>query len=89
MIDGYQYTLYGFDIYQMNRVNVAISAGYISYWTTTEKGPFLYGLTQNYFLDYYSFILLSCADWQNVNGDLIVDMKKPSSSSVNMHLIVK
>jgi hypothetical protein len=89
MIDGYQYTLYGFDIYQMNRVNIALGAGYISYWNTTEKGPFLYGLTQNYFLDYYSFILLSCADWQNVSGDLEVEMKKPSISSVNMHLIVK
>ena len=73
----------------MNRVNIALSPGVISYWTTTEKGPYLYGLTQNYFLDYYSFILLSCADWQNVSGELIVDMKKPVSSSVNMYLIVK
>jgi len=88
-IDGYQYTLYGFDIYQMNRVNVAISQSVIGYWSTTEKGPFLYGLTQNYYLDWYSFILLSCADWRNVSGDLVVDMQKPNSTSVNVHLIVR
>jgi hypothetical protein len=73
----------------MNRVNVALSPGVISYWSTTEKGPFVYGLTQNYYMDYYSFILLSCADWQNVSGDMTVDMKKPNSSSVNIRLIVK
>jgi len=88
-IDGCEYTLYGFDIFQMNRVNVALGLGMISYWSSTEKGPFVYGLTQNYILDYYSFILLSCADWQNVSGDMVVDMKKPTSSSVNLHLVVK
>jgi len=88
-IDGYQYTLYGFDIYQMNRVNVGLSPGVISYWSTTEKGPFLYGLTQNYYLDWYTFILLSCADWRNVSGDMTVDMQKPNSTSVNMHLVVR
>jgi hypothetical protein len=88
-IDGYQYILYGFDIYQMNRVNIALGQGIISYWGTSEKGPFVYGLTQNFVLDYYSFILLSCADWQNVSGELTVDMKKPTSSSVNMYLVVK
>lgn len=88
-INGYQYTLYGFDIYQMNRVNIGLALGITSYWSTTEKGPYLYGLTQNYVLDYYSFILLSCADWQNVSGELIVDMKKPVVSSVNLHLLVK
>jgi hypothetical protein len=88
-IGGFRYTFYGFDIYEMNRVNVALSPGVIGYWSTTEKGPFLYGLTQNYYLDYYSFILLSCADWQNVNGNLIIDMKSPVSSSVNMYLVVR
>jgi hypothetical protein len=88
-IDGYRYTLYGFDIYQMNRVNVALSPGLIGYWSSTEKGPFVYGLTQNYYLDYYTFILLSCADWQNASGNLVVDMKKPTASSVDMHLIVR
>ena len=88
-IEGYQYTLYGFDIYQISRVNVALSAGIIGYWGTSEKGPFLYGLTQNYYLDYYSFILLSCADWRNVSGDMIVDMQKPNSSSVSLHLVVR
>ena len=87
-INGNEYVLYGFDIYQMNRVNVALNAGFISYWGSTEKGPYLYSLTQNYLLDHYSFILLSCADWQNVSGDLVVDMKRPASSSVNLHLIV-
>jgi len=89
IIDGYQYTLYGFDIYQMNRVNIALGQGVISYWGTTEKGPYMYGLTQNYILDYYSFILLSCGDWQRASGDMIVDMKKPTSPSVDMYLIVK
>jgi len=88
-IDGYQYTLYGFDIYQMNRVNVALSMDVIAYWSTFEKGPFLYGLTQNYYLERYSFILLSCADWQNVSGNMTVDMKKPNSPSVNLHLVVR
>jgi hypothetical protein len=89
VIGGFLYTFYGFDIYQMNRVNVALSPGYISYWSTTEKGPFVYGLTQNYYMDYYSFILLSCADWQDAGGEMIVDMKKPASSSVTMRLIVR
>jgi len=88
-IDGYQYTLYGFDIYQINRINVAVSPAFIGYWSSTEKGPFLYSLTQNYYLDYYSFILLSCADWRNASGDLVVDMQKPNSSSVNLHLAVR
>jgi hypothetical protein len=88
-INGYQYVLHGFDIYKINRVNVALSPSVISYWTSNEKGSFLYGLSQNYVLDYYSFILLSCADWQNVSGDMIVDVKKPTSASVNMYLIVK
>jgi len=88
-IDGNQYTLYGFDIYQINRVNVALGASWTSYWSTTEKGPFLYGLTQNYLLDCNSFILLSCADWQNVSGELVVDMKKPANSMMNLHLVVK
>jgi hypothetical protein len=88
-INGYQYTLYGFDIYKINRVNVAIGVGTVTYWNTSEKGPFLYSLNQNYLLDYYSFVLLSCADWRNVSGDLEVEMKKPVSSYVNMYLIVK
>ena len=88
-IGGYRYILYGFDIYQINRVNIALGIGYVSYWSTTEKGPFLYNITQNYSLDYYSFILLTCADWQNASGSMIVDLKKPSSSSVNLHLIVR
>jgi len=68
--------------------NVALNAGFFSYWDSTEKGPYLYSLTQNYLLDHYSFILLSCADWQTVSGDLVVDMKKPASSLANLHLIV-
>ena len=88
-IAGRQYTLYGFDIFTMNRVNVALSPGYIGYWSTTEKGPFLYSLTQNFYMDYYSFILLSCADWQNVNGDMVVETVKPKSSSVIMRLAVR
>ncbi|MCL2721639.1 MAG: hypothetical protein FWD47_09920 [Treponema sp.] len=88
-IDGFQYTLYGFDIFSMNRVNVALNLGVISYWSSNEKGPFLYGLNQNFILDYYSFILLSCADWQNISGDLIVDVKKPNAASVNKHLVVR
>jgi len=88
-INGYQYTLYGFNIYQMNRIDIALSPDFIGYWSSTEKGPYLYGLTQNYYLDYYSFILLSCADWRKTSGDLIVDMQKPSSASVNLHLVVR
>jgi len=88
-IDGYEYTLYGFDIYQINRVNIAVSQNVVGYWVTIEKGPFLYNLAQNYYLDYYSFILLSCADWQNVNGEMIVNMQKPNSTAINLHLVVK
>jgi hypothetical protein len=88
-IGSYQYTLHGFDIYQINRVNVSFGVGYLSYSTSSDKGPFLYGLTQNYFLDYYSFILMSCADWQNASGDMVVDMVKPTSTSANLHLIVR
>ncbi|MCL2758819.1 MAG: hypothetical protein FWD22_01250 [Treponema sp.] len=88
-IAGHQYTLYGFDIFTMNRVNVALSLGYISYWSTTEKGPFVYGLTQNFFMDYYSFILMSCADWKNASGNMTVDMRIPASATVNLHLAVR
>ena len=89
IIEGYQYTQFGFDIFEMNRVNVALSPGFISYWSTTEKGPFLYSLTQNFYLDYYTFILMSCANWQDVSGSLIIDLKKPNLDIVNMHLAVR
>ena len=88
-IDNYQYTLYGFDIFQMNRVNIALGPGYISYWSSKEKGPFLYGLTQNFYMDFYSFILLSCADWQNVSGNMSIDIIKPNIDIVNMYLAVR
>jgi len=88
-IAGNRYTFIGFDIFAMNRVNVALSPNFISFWSSNEKGPLTYGLTQNFYLDNYSFVLLSCADWQNANGDMTVEIKKPDSEFVTMHLVVK
>jgi hypothetical protein len=89
IIDGDIYTFHGFDIWNMSRVNIAIGVGWLSYWRTELQGPFIYPLNQPFFLDWYSPILLSCSDWQNISGELTLEVVKPSYTGVDMYIIVK
>jgi hypothetical protein len=88
-IDGGLYTFHGFDIWDMSRVNIAFGIRAFSYWKTESKGPFIYPLNQLFTLDSRSPIILSHEDWQNVSGELTIEVVKPSYAGVDMYIVVQ
>jgi hypothetical protein len=87
------YTFTGFNIWDIYRYDVKIDVYYIyTTYSRQNKGPVIYDLSANSILSTvrgHSLILQSCSEWQQVNGDMTINLQKPTDPSVDMYIIVR
>jgi hypothetical protein len=79
-INGFNYTVTGFDIWNKYRYNSAAN--------TVKKGPLIFDLS-SIEMRPYSILLQSTDDWKNRTGSISITLNKPNNNSIDLYILVR